>query len=307
MHHRTIGDRIFDWFNIIFFILFGLITLYPFWSTLMVSFLNETGYYGQHNMFQMMNIYPMAPTFRAWQFIFSTRWVVSGFFNSVLYTVAGSAWMMFLICTAAYGMSKKDLKGKRVINFYFLVTMWFGGGIVPYYLLISRVLGWENTRIVMIVPATLGVWGYLVLKNFISNISASLIESARIDGAKEYTILGRIILPLSLPCISTLTMFQMIARWNDWFTGRIFLTSAEYLYPLPTVLYRYIIEGTGRGNSAAMAELEKARQMQSQGYMIFEPARDAALVMCVVLPIVFVYPFIQKYFEKGVLIGSLKE
>ena len=303
MHHRTAGGKVFDVINIIFFCFFALITLYPFWSTLMVSFMGPEGYYQQ-----MFNLYPMGFTLRAWEHIFGTGWVMAGFFNSVFYTITASFLSMFLVLTAAYGMSKQDLRGKRLINIYFLITMYFNGGLIPYYLIVNNTLSMGGTRWVMIIPFSLNVWNYLVMKNFIKNLSASLIESARIDGAKEFTILGKIVMPLSLPCISTLTMFTLIGNWNSWFQARVFLTTQEYLYPLPMVIRRIIIETLqGRRDSAAVAEMEKARQVIGQGHMIFEPARDAALVMCVVIPIVLVYPFIQKYFEKGVMIGSLKE
>ena len=302
MYHKTRGDKIFDALNITFFILFAITALYPFWSTLMTSFMDERGYYGQ-----ALNLYPKGFNLRAWRNIFSTPMIYGGFINSILYTTISPAYTMFMVFCAAYAMTKPNLIGKRFFNIYFLITMYFGGGMVPSYLINTNILRLGNTRWIYFITGGLAVWGFLVLRNFIKKLSPSLIESARIDGATEFTILGRIVLPLSLPCITTLTMFQMIGYWNNWMTARIYLTTREDLYPLPMIIRRVVIEGGSRGYSAMLAELEKARQVEGQGYMIFETARDAAMVMCVVLPIVLVYPFIQKYFEKGVMIGSLKE
>jgi len=300
--YRTLGDKLFEWINNSILCLFAFVTVYPFWSTLMVSFMDRETYSAS-----IFNMWPKNFTLFAYKYIFQTDWIVQGFFNSVFYTAAGTLYAMTLVCLTAYATVKSDLVGRKIINTYFIVTMFFGAPLAAYYILYTTLLPIANTRLVMIVGGV-GVWNVLVLRNFIRGLSPSLIESARIDGATEIAILGKIILPLSIPPIATLTMFSLFGKWNDWFTAQVFLTGREDLFPLQMVLRRVVLETTPGSQLGAVEEMRRAMELSAgRGLDVFKPAVNAALIMVVTLPIVAVYPFLQKYFEKGVLIGSLKE
>ncbi|GHU78213.1 sugar ABC transporter permease [Clostridia bacterium] len=301
MWKRSRGDKIFDACNVLFFILFGVCTLYPFWSLLMTSFMDATGYYNT-----TLNLWPGSGfKLDAYRYIFSTKWIPTGYLNTVVYTIGGTAWTMLLVCLASFAMTKPNLPGKRFFSLYFLLTMYFSGGIVPFYIIVTQYLKLYNTRLAMMITSGLSVWSYLVLRNFINAIPASLTESARIDGASEGLILRKVILPLCLPSMLTLTMMAFVAYWNDWFNALIFLQN-EYLFPLQIIVRRMIIDTRITPN--AVNEMKNAYKMQEGwGIQMFEPAIKAAVVMVTVIPIIIIYPFIQKYFDQGVMVGSIKE
>ena len=148
---------------------------------------------------------------------------------------------MILVCTAAYAMIKKDLVGYKFFNYYFLLTMYFGGGLIPYYLIVTKYLHLTDSIASMIITSSLNVWSYLVLKNFLREIPAELSESARIDGADEFTILLRIMLPLSLPSIATLSLFAAVGHWNEWGRALYFINSQEK-QPLQMILRKIVLD-----------------------------------------------------------------
>lgn len=299
---KTRGERAFDVFNVVFFIMFGLITLYPFWSQLMTSFMDSAGYYSS-----TLNLIPRGFNLSAYKFIFSTKWIASGYFYSVVYTLIGTLYVMLLVITAAYGITKENLPGSKFINTFFLITMYFGGGTVPFYILVANTLHLSNTIWAVTITSGLRVWSFLVLRNYIKGIPTSLVESARIDGAGELRIMYRIIMPLAVPTILTLTMFTAIGFWNEYFRALLFIDD-QYKYPLQMVVRKLILDSLEQGGkSNAVLEMQKAMEMsQGVGNVLFTPAVNAAVIMAVTLPIIVIYPFIQKYFDKGVLVGSIK-
>ena len=300
MMKRSLGDWIFDSLNYLFLGLLGLATLFPFWNVVMTSIVGSAEYYSK-----IIVLWPSHVNISAYLYIFSTNWIGSGFTNTIMITVFGTLLDMVLICTAAYAMIKKDLVGYKFFNYYFLLTMYFGGGLIPYYLIVTKYLGLTDSIASMIVTSSLSIWSYLVLKNFLREIPAELPESAKIDGASEFTILLKIMLPLSLPSIATLSLFAAVGHWNEWGRALYFINSQEKL-PLQMILRKIVLDPNAA--RSMRGTMDQAYQLLVGGTneTLFEEAIKAATVTVITLPIMLVYPFIQKYFVKGVLVGSVK-
>jgi len=232
--------------------------------------------------------------------------LVNAFVISILRTAVGTT--LSIICTAifAYGMSKRELIGKKFYMVFCIITMYFSGGLIPFFLL-CRALGMMNTFWVMVVPGIIGVYHMIIFRTFFRGLPDGLEESARIDGCSYWGTLFRIVLPISGPVVATLSLFTAVGHWNDWFGPSIFINKTELL-PIQTVLKQILnsnimteqmLEATG-GNAAAQDMLNRAQTVTTKSLTM-------ATMMVATLPIVAVYPFVQKYFVKGVLIGSLKE
>ena len=297
---RSTGDRIFDSINYIFLGMLGLITLFPFWNVMMNSLVGASEYYSK-----TVVLWPSHINISGYLYIFSTNWIATGFGVSTLITVLGTLFDMILVCTAAYAMIKKDLVGHKFFNYFFLLTMFFNGGLIPYYLVVTKYLHLTDTIASMIITSGLNVWSYLVLRNFFREIPSELSESAKIDGAGEFTILFRIMLPLSLPSIATLSLFAAVGHWNEWGKALYFINSAEKL-PLQMILRKIVLDYTTLGKMKGA--MDKAYQLLVGGTneTLFDEAMKAATITVTALPIMLVYPFLQKYFVKGVLVGSVK-
>jgi len=196
------------------------------------------------------------------------------------------------------------LPGKSLLTFYFIFTMYFSGGLVPYYLVVSKYLRLSDTLAAIIITNGVNVWALLVLRTFFRELPTSIPESAIIDGANEFQILVRIIIPLSLPPLATLTLFSAVSHWNEWARALYFINN-EFKLPLQMVLRRMILDpysSTMRGN------MDKAYQnlMGGSAETLFDVAIKSATVTVTTLPILCVYPFLQRYFVKGVLVGAVK-
>jgi putative aldouronate transport system permease protein len=297
---RSIGDWIFDSINYVFLGILALATLFPFWNVIMTSLVGQAEYYAKPVI-----LWPSHPQITAYLYILSTNWIGTGFLTTIKVTVFGTLFDMFLVCTAAYAMIRKNLLGYKFFNYFFLLTMYFSGGLIPYFLIVNNYLRMSDTLAALIITSSLNVWSYLVLKNFLREIPAELPESARIDGANELTILFRIMLPLSLPSIATLALFSAVGHWNEWVRALYFINSQEKL-PLQMILRKIVLDANSA--RAMRGAMEKAYQDMVGGSneTVFEEAVKAATVAVTTLPIMLVYPFIQKYFVKGVLVGSVK-
>lgn len=297
---RSIGDWIFDSFNYVFLGVLGLATLFPFWNVMMTSLVGSSEYYSK-----AVVLWPNHINITGYQYIFSTNWIATGYGVTATITILGTLFDMILVCTAAYAMTKKDLLGYKFFNYYFLLTMYFGGGLIPYYLIVTKYLHLIDTLASMIITSSLGIWSYLVLKNFLREIPAELPESARIDGATEFTILWRIMLPLSLPSIATLSLFAAVGHWNEWGRALYFINSAEK-EPLQMILRKIVLDPNSLGKMQGAMDKAYQNLVGGTNDTLFEEAVKAATVTVTALPIMLVYPFLQKYFVKGVLVGSVK-
>lgn len=294
----SLGDRIMVICIYTFLILFAITTLYPFLNALAISF-NQ----GLDTSKGGLTIWPRVFTFENYKFVFKDERLMSGFVISVLRTVIGT--ISSILCTAifAYGMSKRELMGRKYYMVMCIITMYFGGGLIPTFMLI-RNLGLMNSFWVYIIPGLIGVWNMIIFRTFFNGLPNGLEESAKIDGCGNWGTLFRIVLPLSGPVIATLALFTAVAHWNEWFLAGIYI-SDQNLYPIQTILRQILLsnivsETAANLDSASLARMQQAKTVTSKSLSM-------ATMMVATLPIISVYPFVQKYFVKGVLVGSLKE
>lgn len=295
----SFGDRIMHVFIYIFLIILTFVTFYPFWNSLVISF-NE----GRDTMLGGITFWPREFTFDNYQIVFQDKRLMNAFIIAILRTVIGTIMSVFATAILAYGLSKKELIGRKYIMIFCLITLFFSGGLIPTFLLI-RGLGLMDTFWVMIIPSLILVWNMIIFRTFFQQLPVGLEESAKIDGAGYWGIFFRIVLPLSGPVIATLALFTAVFHWNDWFFPSIYITS-ENLIPIQTLLQKILNINTASSQKAqmdagALAHMSKALSS------VTGKSLSMATMMVATLPIIMVYPFVQKHFVKGVLIGSLKE
>jgi len=215
--------------------------------------------------------------------------------NTVIYTIAYTILAMFLTATYAFAISRKELRGKAIFTWIALFTMFFSGGMIPSYILV-RTLGWLNTPWAIIVPGTISVFNLLIMKTSFENFPNELIEAAEVDGMTTYGVFFKIVLPLSKAIMATMILFYAVGMWNSWWSAFLYLTRSE-LYPV-TMYLRNLIAAAGSQGGAGSGDSD----MQSQ---INANVKSVAMVLTV-LPIICVYPFVQKYFVSGVMLGAVK-
>ena len=298
MARIAISDRLMLIFIYTFLVLLSFSALYPFWNALAVSF-----NLGIDTSKGGVTFWPREFTLENYEIVFQDDRLLNGFMISVLRTIVGTVTAIVMTAILAYGMSRRELIGRNYYMLFFVFTMYFGGGLIPTYLL-YRSLGLMNTFWVFIIPSLIGVYHMIIFRTFFKSLPAGLEESAQIDGCSNWGIFFRIVLPLSGPVIATLGLFTVVAHWNDWFMPSIYITN-EKLLPIQTML-RQILNAnivTDMSNNLDTASAGRIQAMRT----ITTKSLTMATMMVATLPIVMVYPFVQKYFVKGVLIGSLKE
>lgn len=284
--------------NIPFTICNGLImaavvtlTLYPLLYLLAISLSSNHAV-----LTNSVILFPKEFTFEAYQRVASQPNFWRSYLNTSIYTVSGTLLALFMTIVCAYPLSKKELPGRGVILKFIVFTMYFGGGMIPNYILIVK-LGLVDTIWAVIVPGAISVYNMLVMRTFFSGIPSSIEEAAMIDGMGYFNILLRIVLPLSKPVIATISLFYAVSYWNDWFSALIYLNS-ERMMPI-TLFLRNLLLG------AQLAA--QSGQVDVSGSQVIAQTLQAAAVILIIFPILCVYPFIQKYFVQGVMIGSIKE
>ena len=283
------GENIFNIFNIAFMALLALITLYPFWHVLMTSVMTYSELLKSN-----IRLFTLKPDFSAYAYIFSNESLLNGLNISVITTIAGTAYQLFMTGTLAFALSKPDLPGRKFMLFFVIFTMFFGGGLIPYYLLIKN-LGLIDNLLVLVVPGAISTYNLIIVKTFFENIPKDLEESAIIDGAGYIRVFFWIIIPLSLPIIATIGLFSAVGQWNNWFTSMLYLNKKSS-WPLALVLRDMLINdpAQSKGSSAV-----------NKAFMLGESIKMAVVIVSVV-PVMVIYPFVQKYFVKGVMLGSVK-
>jgi len=236
--------------------------------------------------------------------VFSSSNIVSAFGISLFRTIVGTVASVFLTAMAAYALKSKTMPGVRMFTMLIFFTMLFSGGIIPYYLLLKD-LHLTNTIWVYIVPGLYSAWNIIIMRTFFQQISGSLEESARIDGYNDFSIFMRIIMPLSKPVVAVIGLFNAVGHWNDWFTGAFYVRDSK-LRPLSTLLQEMLTRADALRKTLEQAAGTKQYDMLDKIQVTGNSLKMATIVI-VVAPIILVYPFIQKYFAKGVMIGSIKE
>jgi putative aldouronate transport system permease protein len=292
------GDKIVLVLIYTFLTLLAFSALYPFWNAVAVSF-NQ----GVDTAKGGITFWPREFTLENYKIILDDDRLANGFFISVSRTIVGTATSIFMTALLAFGMTRSYLIGRKFYMVFFIFTMYFAGGLIPSYLLI-RSLGLMNSFWVFIIPSLISVWNMIIFRTFFRGLPAGLEESASIDGCSNWGMFFRIILPLSGPVIATLSLLTAVGHWNDWFLPSIYITS-DNLLPIQTIL-RQTLNANIVTNSNSVLDSASAMLME-RSKQITSKSLTMAMMIVVTLPIILVYPFVQKYFVKGVLVGSLKE
>jgi len=278
-------------------IIFSILMAYPLIYVISCSVSNPADVYAG-----TVVLFPKSFSLLSYERVLQNKDIASGYLNTVIYTSIGTVISMVLSFTAAYPLSRKDLIGRKFFMSIFVITMFFSGGLIPLYIVVSN-LNLTDTIWGFILPGCLSVWNVIVIRTYISSaIPFELQESAMMDGAEGFDIFFRIIIPLCKPIIAVMILFHIVGYWNSYFNALIFL-SDEHKYPLQMVLRNILIEqditsmvGGGGGGS---------QESMFQQAMLAESIKYSSIVVST-LPILCIYPFISKYFEKGIMVGSLK-
>lgn len=279
----------FDIVNVCVLTLLMLIVLIPFYLTIIQSFMTQQEY-----IMNSSTLWPKEPTLGNYRDIFVGSTMVRSFGNSVFYTVVGVIFSMFITTTLAYGLAKKGYPGRAFFQNMVIFTMYFSGGLIPFFLLVKQ-LGLINTRWAIIIPSACSIFNMIILRNFFEQLPPDLDEAATLDGAGPLRIFWTIDLPLVKPAIATLVLFYAVSRWNERFHASLFLGNAK-LWPMQLELRQILWSSSGIVDNIPP---EAGRPAFSEGL-------KAAAVMVTMLPIMMVYPFLQRYFVKGVMIGAIK-
>ncbi|WP_026011011.1 carbohydrate ABC transporter permease [Paenibacillus profundus] len=236
--------------------------------------------------------------------VFSQSNIVNGFFISIFRTILGTFLSVLLTAMAAYALKSKTLPGQKQLTFFVFFTMLFSGGLIPYYIVLKE-LHLTNSIWVYVIPALYSVWNMMIMRSFFQQMPEGLEEAARIDGCSDIGIFTRVILPTSKPVIAAISLFNAVGHWNDWFTGAFYVRDPN-LKPLSTLLQEMLTKQQALTetlmSSAGSLQMQMLDKMQVTGTSL-----KMATIIIVITPIVLVYPFLQKYFAKGVMIGSMKE
>ncbi|MET3655606.1 carbohydrate ABC transporter permease [Sporosarcina psychrophila] len=289
---ETKTDRTFTIFNYVFLTIVALLVIYPLVFVVSASLSNP-----QYVISGEMWLWPKEFTLEAYEKVFKNQAIINGFVNTLKYTVFGTILNVIMTILAAYPLSRRDLKGRGVIMAFIIFTIFFSGGLIPTYLLI-RDLGMLDTFWVMIIPNAVAVWNIIIMRTFFQAIPQELEESAKMDGSGNFRILWSIVLPLSFPVIAVMVLFYSVGHWNSYFQALIYLQD-ENKFPLQLILRQILIQGQTDDMIQATSESFLAQQLSVEGLKY-------AVLIVANLPMLMLYPFLQRYFVKGVMIGSLK-
>jgi len=296
MVKQSFGDRVFGIAVHACLVLVLLLILYPLLFVVSASVSNPA-LVVQGKIWLL----PSELTFVGYQKVFHNHEILSGYMNTILYTVLGTAINLVMTVMAAYPLSLKDFAGRHIITAFITFTMFFGGGLIPTYLLIKD-LHMINTVWAMVIPGAVSVWNIIIMRTFFQNgIPSELHESASIDGCGNLLTLWKIILPLSMPIIAVMILFYSVGHWNSYFNALIYLSDRDK-YPLQLLLREILIKGEMDG----MLQAGGGLMTENADQMLESESIKYAIVIVANLPILMLYPFLQKFFVKGVMIGAIK-
>ena len=294
LRRKTVGGVAFDTFNMLVLVLFCLTIIYPFWATLLLSFSDE-----REATSLGFHVWISHWTLTSYKFAFSRYGnVPTAYLNSIIRVVFGTLLTLAVTTLGGYPLSKRNLPYRNAFTAYFLITMFFSGGLIPSYLLIKS-LGLIDRRLALILPGMASGYYIIIMRNFFMTLDAALEESAFMDGANYLQILVSIVLPLSKPVLATIALWTAVGHWNAWFDAMIYIRS-ESKVVLQLLLQRLIqmVQTATSTNVERWADLEDVE--------LPTEAVKAAIIVITIGPIVLFYPFLQKYFIKGIFLGSLK-
>ncbi|PWU66634.1 carbohydrate ABC transporter permease [Gracilibacillus dipsosauri] len=298
LNQLSYKDYLFDIINYSFLIVVIIVTLYPFLNVLAISLNDSTD-----TIRGGIYLWPREFTFNNYMEIMKYDNLVTGFFNSVLRTVIGTVLGVFIQAMVAFTLSRTDFQGRRFVSTAIVLTMYFSGGLIPGYMLI-RDLGLINSFWVYILPGLVSAFNIIIIRSFMDSLPFSLQESAKMDGASDFTIFYRIILPLCKPVLATIALFVAVGQWNQWFDTYLYNSMNENLTTLQYELMK-ILENTTMGGSQD-ANLMRPNEGE-QANMVSPQSIKMAITMVTVIPIILVYPFVQRYFIQGMTLGAVKQ
>ena len=295
---RTKGDIAFDIINIAIIVLITLIMIYPMWYVLIVSFASpEEAVRGQ------LYFWPSTFTFEAYGKVFAEKKIWIGYGNTIIYTIAHTAYVLMLTIPSAYALSKKNMPGRVAITWYFFATMFIGGGLIPSYML-NRSLGLINTRWIMILGMGVGYSNLVITRTYYqTSIPTEVYESAYIDGATEWQTFIKIALPLSGAIVAVMALYAAVGTWGSWYSAFIYITD-QSKWPLQLRLRQILILDSTQSLDINNMTQDDIMEMQHQAFLV--TTMKYAIIFIACLPMLVLYPFVQKYFVKGVMIGSVK-
>ncbi len=293
MHRRlSAGDLVFNSLNGVFLFAVVIVTLYPFLYVLFAS-VSDPVRMGQHMGFLLL---PLGISLKSYVLVLRNPMILGGYVNTLLYMTTGTALNLLLTSLGAYVLSRRRLMLRNAIMFFIVVTMFFSGGLIPFYLVV-RGLGLADKIWAMILPTAISSYNLIVMRTAFAQIPDSMEESAHMDGANDFRILFQIYMPLCMAVVAVMILFYSVAHWNSWFNAMIFLRTRQK-YPLQLILREILVASTTQDMTTQAAAIDQEPIGETIKY---------ATIIVATLPILFVYPFLQRYFIRGVMIGALKE
>jgi len=288
---RSPGEKLFDASNVFVLFLLSCTTLYPFLYVLIAS-LSEPDWVVKT---RGLLLWPKGFTFETYLLVFKNPAIYTGYANSIFIVVVGTSLNILMTSLGAYALSRQNVMWKNPIMFGIVFTMFFNGGLIPTFLLVND-LGLMNSRWALILPVAMSAYNLIIMRTAFMGVPVSLEESAKLDGANDFTVLFRIVLPLSMPVVAVMILFYGVAHWNSWFNALIYIRARE-LYPLQLILREILIINSTDSMMSGVGGLDKMPVGETIKY---------ATIIVATIPILCLYPMLQKYFVKGVMIGAIK-
>ena len=298
VRNRSVGSRIFNGINVVFFALVIVVCILPVWHVICASFsdagwvMNQTGLIWRIEKFNV----------NGYKLVFADSRIWTGYLNTLIYVFGTTALGMFLTVMAAYALSRKDFLWASPFMFLISFTMLFSGGIVPLYILVTQNLGLFDNRLALILPGCMSAFYLILVRTALQNVPDSLEESAMLDGAGRFTILFQIMLPLIKATMATVILYYIIGNWNSWFSAMIYLRSKDK-YPLQLVLKEILVTTS---NSNTNVDISVLGSGDSADAILYKQLVKYCTIVVSTVPMFIFYPFVQKYFESGVMIGAIK-
>lgn len=293
MIKKSSGEQVFSVFNTFVMLFLMIICIYPLLYVAFASF-SDPFRLAEH---RGLLLSPLGFTLKGYELVQKNPNITSGYLNTIIYLVTGTAINLLLTSLGAYVLSRRESYWAGKLMFLIAFTMFFSGGLIPFYLTVKD-MGMVNTIWAVVLPGAISTWNLIVMRTSFLSIPDSLQESAKIDGAGDFTILFKIILPLSLPVLTVMLLFYGVGHWNAWFHAMIFLRKRD-MYPLQLILKEILVENTSSNFSVSDVSRENDD--------IYRTLVQYCTIIVATVPILLIYPFLQRYFVKGVMVGALKE
>lgn len=290
MNKRTRGEKIFAVFNTLILLLILAATLYPCLYVVVQSISDPYKMVGANKL----SLIPKGISMENYIKVFNNPMIWIGYLNTIIYSVGGTLLSLLLTIMLAFALIKKGLKGKNLIIIAVTFTMYFGGGLIPTYMVV-KYCGLIDTRLAMILPNAISTYNLIIVLSYFRSMPQSLLEAAEIDGARDFLVLFKIVVPLAKPVIMVVALYYLVGLWNDYFTAMIYLNSSE-LYPIQIVLRDILFQNDSINSAGTQIDNAEA---------VLENMKYATIVVATI-PLLIIYPYLQKFFVKGVMIGAIK-